>query len=73
MDGMTVLAAGPVGTNPGPSWHIMGSGDYNVDRHSDILWQNDNGRAGVWTMNGLSVLAAGVTGSNPGADWHIIG
>ena len=71
---MNVLAAGPVGTNPGPSWHIVGSGDYDIDQRSDILWQHDSGQAGVWTMNGLSVLVAGVAGSfNPGSDWHIIG
>jgi hypothetical protein len=39
----------------------------------DILWQNDNGQAGIWFMNGLSVVAAGVAGSfNPGPEWHII-
>jgi hypothetical protein len=73
MDGLSVLAAGPVGTNPGPSWHVLGSGDYNPDGKSDILWQNDNGTPGIWTMNGLSVVTAGVAGSfNPGAEWHVI-
>ncbi len=62
-----LLDGGAVGTNPGPSWHIVGSGDYDIDQRSDILWQNDDGQAGVWTMNGLSVLGAGVAGSfNPG-------
>ena len=67
------LPRAPVGTNPGTSWHVMGSGDYNGDLRSDILWQNDNGQAGIWFMNGLSVVSAGVAGSfNPGPDWHII-
>ena len=52
----------------------QGSGDYNADQKSDILWQHDNGTAGIWTMNGLSVIAAGRAGSSsPGPDWHIIG
>jgi len=55
------------------AWHVVGSGDYDGDGRSDILWQHDNGEAGLWTMNGLSVVAAGPTGSNPGSDWHIIG
>ena len=29
--------------NPGPSWHVEGTGDFNGDGKSDILWQNDNG------------------------------
>ncbi len=58
---------GPVGTNPDASWQIEGSGDYNGDARSDILWQNSDGQAGIWFMNGLTVLNAGVAGSfNPG-------
>jgi hypothetical protein len=26
--------------NPGPDWHVFGTGDYNNDGKSDILWQN---------------------------------
>ena len=26
---------------PGPSWHAIGTGDFNGDGFSDILWQND--------------------------------
>ena len=32
-----------VGANPGSSWHIIGTGDFNGDGKSDILWQNTNG------------------------------
>ena len=74
MDGLSVMNAGAVGSNPGSSWHIKGSGDYNNDFNSDILWQNDNGQAGFLFMNGLSVINAGLAGSfNPAPDWHIIG
>ena len=43
MNGMTVLSAGSVGTNPGASWQVKGSADFNNDGKSDILWQNDDG------------------------------
>jgi hypothetical protein len=63
MNGTTVIGAAGLG-NPGPDWHIMGTGDYNKDGKSDILRQNSSGAVAVWEMNGTSVLAA-VTIANP--------
>jgi hypothetical protein len=60
-----------VGANPGPSWHILGAGDYNGDGKSDILWQSDSGRASVWLMNGTTPTFEGLVGTNPGPTWHI--
>ena len=48
-----------VGGNPGPSWKAIGTGDFNGDGHSDILWQNTNGQAAIWEMNGTHQLAGG--------------
>ena len=60
MNGSTVLANSAVGPfNPGPSWHIEGTGDYNDDNKSDILWQNDNGTPAIWFMDGMNVISAG--------------
>ena len=73
MDGTTVLSSTAVGSNPGPTWEIKGTGDFNGDSKSDILWQHDNGTAAIWTMDGTDVLSIGAAGSfNPGADWHLI-
>jgi hypothetical protein len=74
MNGVNATAVGAVGPfNPGPSWHIEGTGDYNDDNKSDILWQNDNGTPAIWTMDGMNVISVGAAGSfNPGQDWHII-
>jgi hypothetical protein len=66
MNGATVLGRTTVG-NPGPDWHIMGSGDYNSDGKSDILWQNSSGAVAVWEMNGTSAIAAA---SIAGPTWH---
>jgi hypothetical protein len=68
-----VLAAGPVGTNPGANWQIKGTGDFNNDGRADILWQNTDGTAGIWLMDGLTVLNQGAVGTNPGIAWHIKG
>ena len=55
MDGTTVLSSTAVGSNPGPTWEIKGTGDFNGDSKSDILWQHDNGTAAIWTMDGTEV------------------
>ena len=62
----------PVGGNPGPSWHAIGTGDFNGDGKSDILWQNTNGAVAIWQMNGAKVIGGGLVG-NPGPSWHVIG
>ena len=51
MDGVTALATGAVGPfNPGPSWQIKATGDFNGDNKSDILWQNSDGTPAIWFM-----------------------
>ena len=46
------MPAGPF--NPGPSWQIKASGDFNGDSKSDILWQNSDGTPAIWLMDGTS-------------------
>ena len=57
---------------PGPTWHVKGTGDFNGDGKSDILWQNDNGTPAIWLMDGMHVIGAGVVGANPGPSWHVM-
>ena len=53
MNGLGTVFVGAVGPfNPGPSWHVKESGDFNGDSKSDILWQNDDGTPAIWLMNG---------------------
>ena len=70
-NGTTVTGGGSVG-NPGPSWHAIGTGDFNGDGHSDILFQNSSGQVFVWALNGISVIGGGSLG-NPGPSWHTVG
>ena len=63
--------------NPGPTWHVVGTGDTNNDGMAGILWQNDNGGLALWenptfpagafTFNTLAAL--------PTVDpsWHVKG
>ena len=65
---------GPVSPNPGPSFHAVGTGDFNHDGFSDILWQNTNtGQASIWEMNGNTRIGGGAVTPNPGLAWKAIG
>jgi hypothetical protein len=70
MDGDTRIGGGLVGSDPGPSWKALGTGDFNADGHSDILWRNANGQTAIWELNGTSVTAHGTIASNPGLSWN---
>ena len=57
-----------VGAAPGPDWKVVGTGDFNDDGYSDILWQNTStGQASIWEMNGTNVI--GGVGGLVGAVW----
>ena len=40
------------------SWTIVGTGDFNGDGKSDILWRNTYGDVDIWLMNGFQILSA---------------
>jgi FG-GAP-like repeat len=46
---VSVLSATDLGVVP-TSWHIVGTGDFNGNGKSDILWHNDNGDTSIWLM-----------------------
>jgi ELWxxDGT repeat protein len=58
--------------NPGPSWHLKATGDFNADGNPDLLWQNDSGEVTIWEVDGINVIGNGSLG-NPGPDWHVKG
>jgi FG-GAP repeat len=73
MDGNTKIGGGPAGSNPGPSWKAVGTGDFNQDGNADILWQNTStGQVSIWEMDGTTKVGGGPV-ANPGTSWHAIG
>ena len=46
---------------------------------SDILWQSNDGTAGIWLMDGFTATSVGAAGPNgpwpfnPGSSWHVKG
>jgi len=75
MDGTNATFVGAVGPfNPGPTWHIKGTGDFNGDGKDDIIWQGQDGTASMWLMDGTNATFVGAVGPfNPGPTWHIKG
>jgi Ca2+-binding RTX toxin-like protein len=62
MNGLAVAAEGSVTTlgTVGPDWKISGTGDFNGDGKSDMLWRNANtGGTYIYLMDGISVAAEG--------------
>jgi hypothetical protein len=72
VDGTSLVAGGNVAFNPGPAWHVIGSGDFNHDGKSDILWQNNDGTIAEWFMNGTSLISGASVAFNPGPSWQAI-
>jgi hypothetical protein len=70
MDGHSQIGGGPVDLSPGLSWTAVGTGDFNNDGHSDILWQNANGQASIWEMDGANRIGGGPVSPNPGPSWR---
>ena len=72
MNGLNIRSGANVGFNPGPSWHAVGTGDFNGDGKADILWQNTDGTPAMWLMDGTSVISGGNVGADPGSNWHVV-
>jgi hypothetical protein len=73
MNGAKIAGGGAVSPNPGTSWRAIGTGDFNGDGSSDILWQNVNGQASIWDMSGSTLIGGGAVSANPGPSWRAIG
>jgi hypothetical protein len=71
MNGITPTAETMIQT-VSPEWHALGTGDYNGDGKSDIIWQNVNtGQTAIWLMNGTTPTAETVFATPP-PNWHVI-
>ena len=70
MSGSTVVATSAANATAGTDWMLVGSGDFNGDRMTDLLWQDVNGALKVELLNGLAIQSSGAAGTI-GADWAI--
>ena len=83
MDGNQIKAqdclrsgANPI-TRPDPSWHIVGSNDFDGDGKGGMLWRTASGALAIWELDGTQLKSAGYVNDGfnaipaPGADWHV--
>jgi FG-GAP-like repeat len=71
MNGFEIADEGSLRT-VGSEWKISGTGDFNADGNSDILWRNDDGTAYAWLMNENTVIGETAI-RNLSFDWKIAG
>ena len=70
VDDGAVIGGGSVASLPA-NWHIAGTGDFNADGRSDILWQNaSTGECSLWLMNGTTFMTGISLGAVP-LQWSI--
>jgi hypothetical protein len=61
--------------DPGTSWQVVGSGDFNGDGVEDVLWRNSDGTVTDWlgTASGTFNGNWDNLHSNPGSSWQVVG
>ena len=73
MDGNTRIGGGPVGASRAELGKAVGTGDFNGDGKSDILFQNTStGQVSIWEMDGNTRTGGGPV-SNLGPSWKAVG
>jgi hypothetical protein len=60
--------------NPGTGWQLVGTGDFNRDGYTDLLFQNSStGDLYEWNLSGGTMVSGGfITPSNPGTGWKVV-
>jgi len=63
--------------NPGNvgdlGWRIVGTGDFNNDTKTDLLFQHTDGTLAVWLLNGVDLGSAQLlTPNNAGPGWSVV-
>ncbi|HUD87638.1 MAG TPA: VCBS repeat-containing protein, partial [Xanthobacteraceae bacterium] len=66
-----VLNSATFGNMPS-TWFVAGTGDFNGDRMSDILWRDSAGDVAIWEMNGTTILNPSTSGvGNLSTVWSV--
>jgi parallel beta-helix repeat protein len=76
MDGTTLLpGTALLAPLVDASWQIAGTGDFNADGKSDILWRNpSSGQVAIWEMDGTTLLpGTALLAPLVDASWQIAG
>ncbi len=71
VDGAAVDGGGAI-ANPGPDWTYEGTGDFQGNGGTDILFESQAGQIVYWAVSGTTIFSS-VTLGYPGANWQIVG
>jgi hypothetical protein len=73
MDGVTRIGMASLIPVLDTNWQIAGTGDFNRDGKTDILWryQGTGGYVRVWYMDGVTRLGIGSLPSVTDLNWEI--
>jgi hypothetical protein len=74
MDGVTLSASAYLYSVADTNWEIVGTGDFNGDGKTDILWRHySTGQNAVWFMDGVTLSASAYLYSVTDTNWEIVG
>ncbi len=72
--GASIANAYAVTPNPGPTWSLVGSGEFVPGDANDLVWQSQDGSIALWQMDGTTnTLTTGTVLANPGSAWQVKG
>ena len=78
MNGTQIMAGGALVdrngqiVNPGPTWHVQGSGDFNNSGRNGIVLESDSGAVAEWHLSGTTLLDGALL-ATPGTSWSVFG
>ena len=74
MDGTNLVTTSLLNpTNPGPGWKVVGTGDFNKDGRTDIVFQHTSTQyVAFWYMNGQDIISAFSLPFGSGG-WKVVG
>ena len=64
LDNFVLLNGQVVGSAP-TNWTVQGTGDFNNDAKTDVLWRGPAGEVALWMMNGTTLVAGPQIGAAP--------
>ena len=74
MNGVTTTGSAYFNSDPDQTWTIVGTGDFNNDVKTDIIWRNTTtGANRVWYMDGVNYLGQAPVNTVADLNWKIVG
>jgi hypothetical protein len=73
MNGTTIAGFGVSNGAMGTEWKVLGTGDFNQDGRSDVLWENTSGTVDIWEMNGANLSGFVPNATTAPANSHFVG